>query len=205
MIKTNRSTCSWLVTLLVLVAIGLACPATAYEVLLDIDLDGDPTTINEYTEDESCTVRIVLAPTEPDEQIDSIYFGLGGSCLECQGVHHYGVSHDLYPPDYGDWTEVPGFVGGWDGILLLGCPGPVGSHTFYWAEPLLGQITLSSPIFLATFQAEVAPPPPSGCQPTPANLGATHGQGLLWNYIQIGGPAVRSEQRTWGTLKQLFR
>ena len=61
----------------------VATPAHAYEIVLDIDLDDDPATINETTSDESAVVRIVLKPEAPDEQIESVYFELGGSCIDC--------------------------------------------------------------------------------------------------------------------------
>jgi hypothetical protein len=186
-------------------ALLLAAPATAYEVLLDIDLDGDPSTINELTEDQMCTVKIVLAPTEPDEQITFVEFGIGGTCIECDGVFQYGVVQDAGAPYDGDWTDHPDFTGVWGGILSLDCPAPVSYHEVFMAEPVGGAFTLSAPIFLAAFQAEVAAPPGEGCQTPPANLAAMPQQNAWWNYVQIGGPAIGTEASTWSTLKGLFR
>ena len=58
-------------------------PALPYEILLDIDTDNDPTTINVTTEDTSAVVKVILWPTMPGEIIGPITFGLGGECLGC--------------------------------------------------------------------------------------------------------------------------
>lgn len=182
-----------------------ALPAGAYEVLLDVDLDGDPATINNLSAQTACTVRIVLSPTAPAETIASVEFGLGGSCLECEGVQHYGVGHDLHPAALGDWTERADFTGHWDAALHLGCLSSVGFHEYYWCEPVAGSFVLTEPIFLATFHAWVSAPPPSPCQRTPANLAAMPAQGRFWNYVQVGGAAIAAESATWGAVKGCYR
>ncbi len=183
----------------------LAVPAAAYEVLLDIDLDDDPATINSLTLQTSCTVRVVLSPTEPIETITEVEFGLGGSCRECDQVHHYGVAHDLHPAEFGDWTDDPDFSGWWDSATYLGCPDTPCFHDAYFCVPVGGSYELSAPIFLASFQAWVAPPPPAGCPVPPANLMAMPQQAQWWNLVQIGGPAAGDDATTWGSLKGLYR
>ena len=102
-------------------------PAAAYELYLDIDQDNDPTTINDFTWDPVCTVRLVLAPTEPDEEIWSVDFGLGGSCVECMGVFAYGTGNDLGDMNTWTWETHPYFAGTWDAaytpLLEMADPG----------------------------------------------------------------------------------
>lgn len=182
-------------------------PAHAYEVLLDLDDDDDPTTLTTYTEETTATVRVILWPTEPGEIVETIEFGLGGSCRECEGVHQYGVGHDLVGGSTGDpWSNHPDFESWWDGVLLLDCPADPGFHLILSARPSAGSMALEAPIFLATFQAWKIGPP-AGCSRTPANLATMFAQGIdgLWNYVQIGGPAIETSRPSWGTLKGLYR
>lgn len=192
--------------MLVIVGLGIRLaggtpPAGAYEVLLDIDLDGDPATINELVHASSCNVSIVLAPTGPGEVVESVTFGLGGSCRECDGVHQYGVDFDFV---FDTWPGNPAFAGVWDGILLLGCPDEIGYHNEYRLEPVSGSYVLDGPIFLATFPARVATPPP-GCAAPPANLAAMPANGAWWNYVQIGGPAIDARATGWSAVKSTYR
>ena len=82
-------------------------PVRGYEILLDIDIDDDPTTLNTITYDTTAVVKIILQPSEPGESITEIFFGMGGTCWECEGVFDYGVAYDLHPPNFGDWTDHP--------------------------------------------------------------------------------------------------
>ncbi len=202
------------ITLLVLLlAVLIGSSARSYEILLDMDLDDDPTTINDFTYDLYAGVRLVMQPSEPDETITSIFFGLGGSCLECQGVHEYGTGFDLDAQGmYADWTEVPELTVPADGIavdwaLSLDCIDDPGFHAIFRADATDGQFTLSAPMFIATFDAWQQPPPGGGCPEPASNLAAFFEQGEdgFWNYIQIGGPAIGVEQRVWSQVKALYR
>ena len=86
------------------------------------------------------------------------------------------------------------------------CPASVGFHLLLWFEPLGGgTITLDAPFFLAEFNVWVADPVPAGCQQPPSNLAAMPDQGVFWNYVQLGGPAVSNEASDWGAIKSLYR
>jgi hypothetical protein len=184
-----------------------AAPASAYEILLDIDTDNDPTTINELSGDSTVVVRIVLKPTQPDEWITQIFFGLGGGCWECDGVQDYAIAHDLYPPNYGDWTDHPELVGSWDTATFLGCPGNPGFHDVYFATASGTGFNLQAPVFIASFTAWVSEPMWGWCPLPPRTLAAFHTQDEngYWNYLQIGGPVVSVAEESWGTIKQLFQ
>lgn len=200
---------AWILGVLLVAALLIAPGAAeAYEVFLDIDLDGDPATRNLFSEETTAQVRIVLSPTEPDEVIEHVVFGLGGTCRECDLVQQYGVEHDLVDwqdLDY-DWSDHPDLESWWDAATLLGCPDDPGYHLVLFAEPYTGSMVLTEPVFIATFTAWVAEPPP-GCSPTPSNLATMFQQGYagVWSYIQIGGPAIATERSHWGTLKSLYR
>ena len=186
----------------------IAAPVRAYEILLDIDLDDDPTTVNELTPQTSVLVKMILAPTTPGETIGHVEFGLGGSCRDCDLIHHYGTAHDLVefidPPQ--PWIQAAAFDSGWDYALCLSCPASVGYHLLLWFEPVGGgTITLDAPVFLAEFNVWVADPVPAGCQQPPSNLAAMPDQGVFWNYVQLGGPAIPNEASDWGAMKSLYR
>ncbi len=186
-------------------AVLLATPAVGYEILLDIDTDDDPNTINDLTFDEIATVRMILAPTEPDELVNEIWVGLGGSCLECEMVHYYGTAVDI-PPDT-DWTELDVLAGTAAWATCIGCPGDPGFHLLLYAEPLIDYFVVSEPMFIATFTAWVADPVPEGCPQPPSNLAAMHAQGEegMWNYVQIGGEAIDAESGSWTRVKAVYR
>ena len=202
--------CEWRLFLLSFLAMILMAVSTfAYEILLDIDTDNDPTTINVSTEDTSAVVKIILWPTTPGETIGYVYFGIGGQCLPCpptDGVQMYGTSFDL--PIEGPWVTAPGFDSEAGYATFLGCPGNPGFHQALWFEPEGGgTIVLSEPIFLAEFNAWVSSPVPEGCtQPTP-NLMAMPGQGEWYNYVLLAGAEVphSTEQSAWGRIKNLYR
>lgn len=194
---------AWLAVILLA---SLGGSAGAYELYLDIDVDGDPATINDLTWDTSCTVHLVLAPTETDEEIWTVDFGLGGSCVDCLGVSTYGTGHDLGDMMSWTWETHQYFAGTWDSATCLDCPAATGFHDIFHAETIIDCcFILNEPIFFATFHAWAADNT-GGCN-VPANLAVMHGQGVegVWNYIQIGGPAVQGDDRCWGALKSLFR
>jgi len=182
-----------------------AVPVCAYEILLDIDTDDDPATINEITFDTSAVVKLIRTPDFPGEEIGRVGFGLGGSCLECDLVHHYGTAHDLIDFEDPHWVQASDFIGGWDFATSLGCPGDPGYHLVLWFEPIAGTIRLEQPVVLAEFNAWVADTTPAGCPRPPSNLAAMPQQGEYWNYIQLGGPAVENRPSPWGRIKAVFR
>lgn len=198
-------------------AIGLCCAlllalspgnADAYEFLLDIDTDNDPTTVNELTHAPEAVVRVILAPTEPGELFNGATFGLGGSCIECNQVQQYGTDHDLVGTDWmADWTEVDELVGRAGGATHLGCFDSTGFHIVLTVEPVVDFFLLDRPMFIATFNAWQAGPVPPGCTQPPSNLATMSSQGAenVWNYIQIGGPAVETWRLSWTTLKANYR
>ncbi len=183
-----------------------AAPTAAYEILLDIDTDFDPTTINDLTYDTSAIVKLILAPSTPGEMVGRVEFGLGGSCLECDLVHQYGTAHDLVDSGEQMWVQAAGFASGWDYATALGCPDDPGYHLVLWFEPLGGgTISVNQAFYLAEFGAWVADPVPPGCQQPASNLAAMPQQGEYWNYIQLGGPAIGNEAGSWSTIKSIFR
>ena len=203
--------CKWSLFLLCsLVLISMAVSASAYEILLDIDIDNDPSTINIYTEETSAVVKIILRPTTPGETIGFVTFGVGGECINCppdqSGVQEYGASFDL--PIEGPWVTAPGFDSEAAYMTLLGCPGNPGFHLLLSFEPKgSGTMILSEPIFLAEFNAWVSPPVPEPCpQPTPI-LMAMPGQGEYYNYVLLAGAEWpnSTEASTWGRIKSFYR
>jgi hypothetical protein len=197
----------WIGTLAVMAILGPG-PAAGYEILLDIDLDDDPTTLNTFTLATIVTVRLVLSPTVPGESISEIEFGLGGTCWECDGVFDYGTSFDLQPPDFGDWTDHPGLVGSWGGATCLSCCGNPGFHYLYQATTVEEELVLDAPVFIATFSAWRSDPMFGWCPVPPSNLAAFSltGPGEYWNYIQIGGEApLPVTAASWGAIKRLYK
>lgn len=195
-----------LLTFLAVALLAVAAPPVyAFDILLDIDTDNDPTTINEITFETSAVVKLILAPDFPGEEIGRVDFGLGGSCQECDLVHYYGTSHDLIDFDVPLWAQASGIASGWDYATSLGCPGDPGYHLVLWFEPLAGTIELEQPVVLAEFNAWVAPPTPAGCPQPASNLAAMSQQGEYWNYIQINGPAIDVRPSPWGRIKAMFR
>jgi hypothetical protein len=203
--------CNWRLFLLSFSAmILMAVSAFAYEILLDIDTDNDPTTVNISTEDSSAVVKIILWPTTPGETIGYVTFGIGGECLPCPpapgGVQMYGTEFDL--PYEGPWVTAPGFDSEAAYMTLLGCPGNPGFHLVLSFEPEGGgTIVLSEPIFLAEFNAWVSSPVPESCaQPTP-NLMAMPGQGEWYNYVLLAGAEgpYGTESSSWGRIKDFYR
>lgn len=187
-----------------------AMPALAFEILLDIDLDNDPTTINVSTTETSAVVKMILSPTTPGETIGFVQFGLGGECLNCppdpSGVQWYGVSFDL--PIQGTWVTAPGFDSEAAYMTLLGCPCNPGYHLLLSFEPEGGTMILDEPIFLATFNAWMSPLPPDPCrQPTPVLMAMTISAEDYYNYIVLAGFEWPNsiDESTWGRIKSFYR
>jgi len=192
-----------------------ARPAAAYDLLLDIDSDGDPTTLATATDAASAELRLVLAPSDGAEWIASISFGLGGTCWECfehGAPFTYGSEADLFG-NFSDWHESPRFASSWGDVsLCLGCcngtgDGP-GYHFLYGADAADGGFWLTAPIFIARFQAWVSDSPDfPRCPQPPADLITfpllTQGAG---NRILMGGeaPPTPAVARSWGALKSLY-
>jgi len=189
----------------------VALPAAAFEILLDIDTDEDPATINTATEDSSAVVRIILWPEAPGETVGHVSFGLGGECLECPqgdigGVHMYGVSFDL--PLTGPWTTAPGFESQAAYATYLGCPDDPGYHLLLSLEPQGGgTMFLDRPIFLAEFTAWVSDPVPEGCAQPSSVLMTMPSLGEWWGYVLLGGAEEPSGTAacTWGGIKTIHR
>ncbi len=200
--------CNCRMFLLSLVAlIMFSVPAGAFEILLDIDTDNDPATINISTEETSAFVKIILSPTEPGETIGFVTFGIGGECLPCppiDGVQTYGVSFDL--PVEGEWVTAPGFDSEAAYATYYGCPGNPGYHQVLSFEPKgTGTMVLDEPIFLAEFLAWASPPVSDPCeQPIPI-LMAMPGPGEWYNYILLSGleDPNPTETSSWGRIKSV--
>jgi len=184
----------------------MIAPALAFEILLDIDKDNDPATINVATEDTSAVVKVVLSPTTPGETIGFVAFGLGGQCLECSGVQTYGTSFDL--PVAGPWVTAPGFDSEAAYATYLGCAGNPGYHLLlsFWPQGG-GSVILDQPIFLASFNAWLSDPVPGGCTQPSSYLVAMPGQGEWWSYVLLSGAQAptATEVTTWGKIKSIYR
>jgi hypothetical protein len=150
-------------------------------------------------------------PTTPGETIGSVYFGLGGECLECppygiNGVHNYGISFDL--PFQGPWVTAPGFDSEAAYMTLLGCPGNPGYHLLLSFEPDGGgTMILDQPVFLAEFNAWVSGPVSDGCMEPSSSLMIMPSQGEFSSYILLGGAEEpnNAEESTWGRIKKIYR
>ncbi len=194
-----------------LVSILITLPALAYELLLDIDTDDDPTTINNATEETSAVIKIILSPTTPGETVGLVNFGLGGDCLRCpphdpSGFQTYGTSIDLSIE--GPWVTAPGFDSEASYITLLGCPDNPGYHLLLSFEPQGGgTIILNEPIFLAEFNAWVSDPVPDDCIQPSSNLMTMPCLGEWWSYVLLGGAESpnSTEVSTWGDIKSHYR
>jgi len=145
-------------TIFLATVLALALPATAgaYTVLLDIDIDDDPTTINESTPLTEASIKIVLAPDYENETITLVEFGLGGACRECYDFNYgwnYGVVFDIL---WGDWITDPRFESSsHDGILYAGCLGNPGFHEIFSATAADSGFQLAGPTFIHAFPAQV--------------------------------------------------
>ncbi len=180
------------VFLLVVILGALVLPTRAYELYLDIDTDGDPTTINTITWESTATVNLVVAPTIPHEELWEFSFGMGGSCTECGGVFAYGTEHDLGNTSSWTWDTHDYFYGTWDYATCINCPDNPGFHAVFRAESIIDCcFYLDEPTVFATFDVWLVDNGP--------------GWDGVWNYIQIDGPAVGQESKSWTMLKSEYR
>lgn len=202
-------------TLILMLLMSMAAvPARAYDILLDIDTDGSPYTINTETDLSPAQLRLVLRPSEPGEWIGGIAFGLGGTCWECfeWGVPYtYGTECDLYLGGFGEWIESDLFASSWSDIsLCLGCCNGNGDgegyHHFFEAAAADGGFALTESVFIASFSAWVkessvfdrCPHPPSDLITFP--LGGP-GSG---NAVQITDEFTPTAASSWSAVKSLY-
>jgi hypothetical protein len=194
------------IALLAFAYIG-ALDASAYTVLLDIDTDNDPTTVNESTSESTATVRVILQPTEPDEWITEIYFALGGSCWDCDpitfGYGYYGTAWELW------WEETvlefSQLIGNTECVTSFLCGGNPGWHCQFTASSSEG-FTLTEPVFIATFPAWVADEPHPACPLPPSDLMTFLGGGLIGNTILLADEdSIDSDASSLTGIKGLFR
>lgn len=191
--------------------------AFAYDLLLDIDQDDDPSTINETVDGDRTDIRIVLRPSgEEPEWISSVTFGLGGTCWECfsQGYPYtYGSECDLFY-NLEDWHDNPLFGESVADIsLCFGCCNGNGNgqgyHYIYTAIAANGGFSLEEPIFIASFEAWVSrsvafdrcPHPPADLITFPRPFGGPDAEG---NRILIGDEFTPTAEGSWSAIKSLY-
>jgi hypothetical protein len=197
---TTRSVA--LISVLLLTFLYPRCVA-GYTILLDIDIDDDPTTLNETTSASTATVRIILAPTEPDEWITEIAFGLGGSCWDCPyepDWGYYGTSWNLWWDPPGPLPEFPQLSDGSTAcILVTPCQGNPGFHCTFLAHSPEGFL-LTEPVFIETFTAWVADPIHPGCPVYVSDLMAFPMGGPPGNtiYLAVDANAVPDDRPNAG-------
>jgi hypothetical protein len=204
--------CHCLLFLLFFSALALtALPARGYEILLDLDTDDNPATINETTWETSALVKMVLWPTTPGETIGRVEFGLGGTCWLCPpddllGIGTFGTSFDLFAEE--GWVTAPGFDSGALYPTFLGCGGAGGPTglVLLWFEPKSGAFTLDEPMFICAFNAWVNTVPPDCIQP-PSDLMAIYDSGMFdyWNRVLLNSEVNATETDTWGGIKSIYR
>jgi hypothetical protein len=144
-------------TIFLAIILVLALPAAsgAYTVLLDIDIDDDPTTLNLTTPLSAATIMLVLAPDYPNETITFIEFCIGGDCRGCYDFTgwNYGAVFNIA---WGDWITDPRFESSThDGVLYAGCYGEPSAHEFFSATAAGGGFQLAGPTFIHAFPAQV--------------------------------------------------
>jgi hypothetical protein len=187
-----------------LLILPASCPA--YQILLDLDDDDDPTTIREHTGAAEAVVRLVLQPTEPGEWITEITFGLGGTCWACDYIEPgwaiYGTDWDLYW-DGGTLPEFPLLSGsGPSCVLGIECQGNPGFHCWWdaWAEGF----HLTAPVFIGSFNARVADQVHPGCPNPPADLMAFANWSLEpGNVILLADPDLSAPELAAGIVRLL--
>jgi hypothetical protein len=181
-------------------------PASAYQILLDIDTDDDPYTINQFTEESSATVRMILVPDDGGEWISELNFGLGGTCWMCfqeWEYYMYGTSTDIFSTWYPDpWMNHPLFGENWaDYALCIDCCGNPGFHCVLYADALGDGFLLEERIFLHSFEAWDIDD--SDCQEPPPDLMAFACDYEPCNIIMLSG-FVDTEKTTWENIKRLY-
>lgn len=202
--------CHCLLFLLFISALALmALPVQGYEILLDLDTDNDPATINELTNETSALVKVVLWPTTSGEAIGLVEFYLGSTCYECPpdgGVQVYGTEFDWF--DEEGWVTAPGFDSSAMYPTCLGCCfiGGFGARVLLSFEPKSGTFTLDEPMFICEFNAWVNPdePPIPGCPVPPSDL-VSIGDGDYWNRVLLDAEGNATEAGTWGGVKSIYR
>jgi len=188
----------------VLVLLLAALPATGYQILLDIDTDGNPNTINQFTEESTAIVKMVLVPDGGSEWISDVQFGLGGTCWMCweTDFHMYGTSTDLYLfwPD--PWLDDPLWGENWaDYALCIDCCGNPGFHHLYFATAAGGGFLLTGNMFLKTFTAWDIDHPV--CEEPPPDLMAFACDWEPCNTIMLSG-YVPVRESDWSSVKALY-
>ncbi len=142
-------------------------------------------------------MRLILQPTEPDEWITEVFFGLGGTCWPCDELYPghatYGTDLDLYW-DYSALPEFPQLIGwGPQYVLAYTCQGDPGFHRFWQAQSEVG-FAIDQPVFIGTFTAWVHEPYHPACPLPPADLMAfTDGQ--PGNTILLASPSLAVDER----------
>ncbi len=196
----------------------MAAPVAAYDVLLDIDIDKDPSTLRTEVDADSATVWLVLRPTDPGEWFSDVTFGLGGTCWECwqeDVPYTYGTDCDLFWT-LTDWHgDNPLFESSWADIsLCYGCCGGSGPgdgyHYLFSALAAGGGFALTEPVFLVGFGAWVSrssifercPHPPANLITFPNPFGGPDAEG---NEILIGDEFTPARGSSWGAVKALYR
>jgi hypothetical protein len=192
--------------------------ALAFDVILDIDIDGDPRTINLATDADSALVAVILMPTQPDELIREVNFGLGGTCWACWqwGIPFtYGVDCELFRMDFGEWHDPnPLIATSWFDIsLCYGCCNmndhEQGYHFIFSCAAAGEGFVLNEPMVLTRFLAWVSL---SGdfqrCPHTTTDLVSFpndyNGVGGAGNRLQIGNDYVPTRESSWSTVKSLY-
>jgi len=146
---------TWIIVLI----IGLFTPlcAHAYTILLDIDLDDDPGTINESTPADSATIRVVLQPTEPNEVVTEFTFTIGSRCYEIvpemsTPMAHFNILDGM--------VDIPGLAGDYWGVLGDFCGGgSTSDYTYMYCDVFTtdGAYLLDAPVFLDAIHVEIDP------------------------------------------------
>ncbi len=207
----SRRHFSTLLTPLLVLALA-APPARAARLLLDIDTDGDPSTIVTESPDSAALVALVLWPDYPDERIEPLDFGLGGSCKECGLAPTYGLEQKLLPDDGGDWVQDPGFTGTAEQRLTAGCGAEMDYYLILHLAPVGASPQLDAPLVLARFWVQV-PAQPVCDQPhfrPPAPDLATFDLAdptdpEVWNSIRLLAGQTPAARGSWTLIKGLYR
>ncbi len=183
----------------------LAGPGFGFEILLDIDNDNDPATINTFTSATNTVVKIVLNPTMPGETIGFIEFALGGTCHFCppddpSGDVYWGTAIEHFPEE--GWVTAPGFDS--QALYAVGelCNGTYGPWVLLQFEPKSGTIDLNQPMFLCEFDAWSVTY--TDCPPAPHDLMALYSAYEFWNKVLLD-VLINTDVGTWGQIKSIYR